>query len=123
MNIKDSLGKTPLHYAIEENYTYAIKKLVIYGADVKIKDNDSKMAFEYASDETFKMLDSIWINTFWEGIKENKIELIKLAIDNGISFNTISSNGNSALIEAIKNNSNINVYKNIYIMKKKHIKI
>ncbi len=105
LNIKDSLGKTPLHYAIEENYTYAIKKLVIYGADVKIKDNDSKMAFEYASDETFKMLDSIWINTFWEGIKENKIELIKLAIDNGISFNTISSNGNSALIEAIKNNS------------------
>ena len=105
LNIKDSLGKTPLHYAIEENYTYAIKKLVIYGADVKIKDNDSKMAFEYASDETFKMLDSLWINTFWEGIKENKIELINLAINNGISIATISSNGNTALIEAINNNS------------------
>lgn len=52
INIKHIDGKTPLMVALELNHTKIAKFLLKYGADVNIKSNDGKLAFDYYSNHT-----------------------------------------------------------------------
>ena len=50
INSQNQFGSTPLHVATEYNHTDVIEFLLQSGADPSIKDNDGKVALDYAKD-------------------------------------------------------------------------
>lgn len=47
VDMRDSIGRTPLSYAAKNLQEQIVKLLIEYGADPTIKDNESKDAFDY----------------------------------------------------------------------------
>ncbi|GAB4858526.1 Acyl-CoA-binding domain-containing protein 1 [Ancistrocladus abbreviatus] len=48
VNIKDSEGRTPLHWAVDRGHLSVIELLITRKADVNIKDNDGQTPLHYA---------------------------------------------------------------------------
>ncbi len=86
INTKDNSGKTPLHYAIENNNTKLTELLIKNGADINTKDNSGKTPLHYA-------------------IENNNTKLTELLIKNGADINTKDNSGKTPLHYAIENNN------------------
>ncbi len=48
LNVKDKLGRTPLHLAAKSGCFASVALLLDAGADSKIEDNERKLATDYA---------------------------------------------------------------------------
>lgn len=97
IDIKDIFGNTALHYAVILNNINIVKKLISFGSDSLITNNEDE-------------------NVLQIGIKYNRNEILEYLIENSISLNFVSSTGESFLQIAIsfQNNYIINL-----ILKKK----
>lgn len=80
INFKDNNGSTPLIYSIQSEDFECAKYLIEKGADVSIKNKDSRSAIIVAS---------------YKGIKTNNI--LKLFIENSLDLNMVDSEGRTAL--------------------------
>jgi len=77
LNQQDTLGNTPLHYAVELKDKYAILNLAYYGADTEIKNKDGKTAIDLANDMKDRtILD--FINEPFVAIKKRQSKIKKI---------------------------------------------
>ena len=56
INPQDNDGKTPLHYASENNDQKMVELLLQYGADPSVRDEKSKLPLDYTNDANLKKL-------------------------------------------------------------------
>jgi ankyrin repeat protein len=108
IDTKDKLGYTALHYAVILNNFDAIKILLKYGADIKIKDNNNNNILDLA-------------------LKNNKTDIFIYLLNN-ISDLNIKSNTNQSLLHLAISYQNIEIIdilleKNININAKENEKI
>jgi len=77
LNQQDTLGNTPLHYAVELKDKYAILNLAYYGADTQVKNKDGKTAIDLVNDmKDRSILD--FINEPFVSIKKRQSKIKKI---------------------------------------------
>jgi len=107
-NDADSLGKTPLIYAVEYNYPEIIELLLDRGANIDIKDNSGLSAADYArkSEESEKFL-ALFEKAGYKSreilitsVSEGSAQQVALLVEKGVDINAVNPNGFTALTEA-----------------------
>jgi ankyrin repeat protein len=59
INSADNLGRTPLHLAAQNDSCQAAASLILHGAHAALKDNDDKIALDYAKSSEMKNIVAI----------------------------------------------------------------
>lgn len=112
--------KSPLHYALEENYTEIVELLIENGADIALEDFNGETPIYGAIENKSYNLVKILIEKGTDvnyvapeyysplrlACRKSTIEIVQLLIDAGADVNYVSSNGKlTALSDAIISNS------------------
>lgn len=95
----DEYGRTPLHYAIINCDSEAIKKYINLGYDINLADDDGWTPLHFAC-------------------QNYDFESVKLLVENGSKIDPVDSNGNSPLFKAVFNCRNNKGDVIIYLLKK-----
>ena len=80
VNAKDIENSTPLHYAARQGYITTSNLLLQFGADINLKNNNGKTAFQLASTDLLKNYFSTIINRI-DQVKLTVPSLVDLAIN------------------------------------------
>ncbi|XP_039303113.1 serine/threonine-protein phosphatase 6 regulatory ankyrin repeat subunit B-like isoform X2 [Solenopsis invicta] len=93
--IPDCKGRTPLHYAVENNHADVVRILVERGADVNVEDEDRITPLLLAGSAMNRTNRTEMINKF--------VKIVKILVDAEASVNAIHpETGNTALHRAVK---------------------
>lgn len=94
IEVKNSLGETPLLVACQKNNLDIIKFLVEKGANIKAVDNRGNSVLHKALG-------------FWFTLhpQNSKLSIIQYLVDNGADVNVKNNIGNSPILEAVNTNS------------------
>lgn len=94
IEVKNSLGETPLLAACQRNNLDIIRFLVEKGANIKAVDNRGNSVLHKAL--------GFW---FTLNQKDSKLSIIQYLVDNGADVNVKNNTGNSPILEAVNTNS------------------
>ena len=111
--VKNYKGETAIFYAVRRQDIDLIKFLLDKGADINVISDEAETPLLYAVKTGNVEVANFLVQNkakvdgklLFTACRENKVEIIKFLLNNGVGINTKNENGDTALIQGTKENN------------------